>query len=456
SATPSNHSKILVSRVFYPILYGADPTGVQDSSDAILNCVNGAVKEAQTGAQLMPGVNDFGGAIIDFQGGNFKLSKPIRIPSGVGNLVLQSGSFRASSTFPGDRYLLELWSPNSRKLDIPRQQPLKFYPAANKGPAAAVAASAPNIYYEDITVRDFLFDSSFRGGGILVVDSVRTRITTCFFIHFTLQAILVVRGHETFVSNTFIGQRLTVGGDPHERDFSGTGIDLASNDNAVTDVVIFSAAIGILLRGGANMITGVHCYNKATAFGGVGILIKLGGLTQTRIDNCYLDYTGIVTEDPVHLHITNGFFLGDANVVIKSVKGQISGLMIADNIFRGNWNRMIPIVKLEGKFTDVNQVVIDRNDVTGMALKSTVGRLTVAGNGTQWVADFSPVLVFPNMIYHFQYSLYARQGVAGLPAHAVTEVWNNRVMVQSNAVIDAVVSVAVDQYNMVGEEYLLN
>ncbi|KAJ6902491.1 hypothetical protein NC651_020076 [Populus alba x Populus x berolinensis] len=40
------------------------------------------------------------------------------------------------------------------------------------------------------------------------------------------------------------------------RDFSGTAIDLWSNDNAITDV-LFSAAIVVLLRGQSNIPLGV-------------------------------------------------------------------------------------------------------------------------------------------------------------------------------------------------------
>ncbi|RYR64234.1 hypothetical protein Ahy_A03g010362 isoform B [Arachis hypogaea] len=65
----------------------------------------------------------------------------------------------------------------------------------------------------------------------------------------------------------------------------GITIDLTSNYNAVTYVVIFSAAVGVVLRGQDNILTGVHCYNKASSFGGVGTLM-------------------------------NGLFLGDANVLL--------------------------------------------------------------------------------------------------------------------------------------------
>ncbi|KAF9597240.1 hypothetical protein IFM89_016381 [Coptis chinensis] len=427
-------------RVFYPIGYGADPTGAQDSSVAILSSINDAFK-VQSGLELLPGVNDLGGVVIDLQGGNYKIDQPIRLPSGGGNVVIQSGTLRASSIFPGDRHLIELWSPSSPKFqnaDLVRPTNFTDIKAANVG-----------IYYEDITFHDILFDSSFRGGGIFIIDSARIRISDCFFIHFTTEGILVQKGHETYVSNSFLGQQVTIGGNPGERDFTGIGIDLASNDNAITDVVIFSAAIGIVLRGQANMITGVHCYNKATYWGGIGILVRLAGNSQTRIDNCYLDYNAIVLEDPVQVHVSNAFFLGDGNIVLKSVKGQISGLTIVDNLFTGS-PKNVPIVKFDGEFSNIDQVVVDRNTVAGMALKSTVGKLTVAGNGTEWITDFSQILLFPNKINHIQYSFYVR-GQSGIPAHAVTNVTNNVVTVKSDRAVDGVVSVVVDQYNTGGE-----
>ncbi|KAF8411287.1 hypothetical protein HHK36_003834 [Tetracentron sinense] len=444
STLPDSNAK-KNGRVFYPIGYGADPTGAQDSSDAILMALGDAF-QLQNELVLLPGVNDLGGVVIDMQGGNYKISKPIRFPAQGGGNV-HGGTLRASDTFPGDRHLIELWAPDSQKL----QKTTSTHPDN----LANMQVQNVGIYYEGITFRDLLFDSSYRGGGIFVIDSARIRINNCFFIHFTTQGILVQKGHEAFISSCFIGQHLTVGGDKGEKSFSGTGIDLDGNDNAVTDVVIFSAATGVILRGQANILTGVHCYNKATFFGGIGILVKLAGLSQTRIDNCYMDYTGIVMEDPVQVHVTNGFFLGDANIVLRSVKGQISGLNIVDNMFSGDPNLMNPIVKLEGEFIDVDQVVIDRNNVNGMRLKSTVGKLTVAGNGTKWVADFSSLLVFQNRINHFQYSFYYVRGNSAFVANAVTNVSNNVVVVESDKAVDGVVSMVVDQYNMVGEKNLL-
>ncbi|CAL9065736.1 polygalacturonase QRT3 [Musa acuminata AAA Group] len=407
-----------VSKVFDPISFGADSTGAADSSDAIMNTIN-ATFQAQQGKELLPGINDLGGAVVDLQGGNYKISKPIRLPSGGGNVVIRGGTLRADDNFPTDGYLIELHSPSSDQKH--------------------------GFYYEDITFRDILFDSGFRGGGLLVIDSARIRVDNCFFIHFGTEGIHVNSGHETFVSNTFLGQHVTVGGDPGERSFSGTAINLAGNDNAVTDVVIFSAGTGIILSGQANILTGVHCYNKATGFGGVGIYVKLPGNSQTRIDNCYMDYNAIVLEDPVQVHVTNAFFLGDGNVVLKSVNGVISGLTIVDNMFTGNGNAKA-VVEVQGTFNQVDQVVIDRNSVTGMSVKSTTAKLTVAGKADKWVADFSPILLFPDRIKNVQYSLYVN-GNESIPLHAVTSTSNNMVVVEADHVVDGGVWVSVDQYS---------
>ncbi|PWA39827.1 pectin lyase-like superfamily protein [Artemisia annua] len=420
-------------RVFYPIGYGADPGGLQDSTAAIMAAVADAAM-IEDGQQLLPGIKDLGGAIVDLQGGNFKISKPIVIPQNSGNLVIQGGTLRASDTFPAEGYLIELHSPSSTKFS-------KTIANMSHDPFSDMKNRNEPIYYEDITFRDILFDSSNIGGGLFVIDSARTRITNCFFLHFVTEGILVERGHETFISSSFMGQIPTTGGNEHERNFLGTAIDLASNDNVVTDVVIFSAATGIVLRGQANMITGVHCYNKATFFGGVGILVKTG---QIRIDNCYMDYNSIVIQDPTQVHISNGFFLGGGNIVLKSVNGHISGLNIINNMFSGASRST---VEIDGAFTSIDQVVIDQNNARGgMRLKSTVSKLGVAGNGTLWIADFSQVLVFPNRIEHVQYSIYNGAGITGgVGGHAVTNVSGNVVTVETEKQINGIVWFLVDQ-----------
>uniref|UniRef100_A0A6N2MX04 Uncharacterized protein n=1 Tax=Salix viminalis TaxID=40686 RepID=A0A6N2MX04_SALVM len=137
-------------------------------------------------------------------------------------------------------------------------------------------------------------------------------------------------------------------------------------------------------------------------------------------------------EDPIQVQVTNGLFIGDAYIVLQSINGKISGLNIVDNMFKGEGRNLNPIVELDGNFSRIDQVVIERNNVRRMSLKSTVGKLTVAGNGTKWVADFSSVLIFPDKISNFQYSFYVRGVPTENVVHAVTDVSKNMVVVESN------------------------
>ncbi|CAL1402489.1 unnamed protein product [Linum trigynum] len=400
-------------RVYDVTSYGADPTGGRDSTDAFSTVLSDLVKGPNSGTMLKD-IKNFGGAQINLAGGNYLISKPLRFPSGgVGNVVIVGGSLRASDDFPTDGYLIDLSSKSSSDYD-----------------------------YEYITLRDLMLDSNFRGGGIFLNDAVRITIDNCYVTHFTTDGISVNGGHETLIRNTFIGQHITAGGDPDERKFSGTGIALNGNDNAVTDVVIFSAAVGVMITGQANILTGVHCYNKASGFGGTGIYVKLPGLSQTRIVNSYMDFTGITVEDPVQLTISDTFFLGGAYVVFKSVKGVAKGVSVVNNMFSGSGG---DTVRLEGEFNEIDGVLVDGNSVNGgMNLKATVARGSTSANGTSWTVDFNSELLFPNRISHAQYSLVSSTAGA-FPRHALRNVTGNVVVVESDAPVTASVFAAVSQ-----------
>ncbi|WOL15868.1 polygalacturonase QRT3 [Canna indica] len=432
SPSPSQTSKSSAtnsaSRVYHVTDYGADPTGKSDSAAAISKAISAAfAAAAASGLSLFAGIANLGGVEIHLDGGLYLISSPLVLPPGVGNINIHGGSLRAADDFPADRYLIELWAAHS---------------TSQKNSSSADGGASSEYAYEFVTLRDLVLDCNYRGGGIAVVDSLRIGIDNVYIVHFTSEGVSVQAGHETMIRNSFIGQHITAGGDAGEKNFTGTGISLAGNDNAVTDVVIFSADIGVLVSGQANSLTGVHCYNKATGWGGTGIYLKLPGLTQTRITNCYLDYTGIVSEDPVQLHISGSFFLGDANVVLKSVKGVINGVDIVGNMFAGG-GKDVDIVKLDGKFTDVNQVTVSRNSARGMTARSTAARATVDGNGTTWAVDFSPVLLFPDRIGHVQYTLVAAD--SAFPSHRLRNVSANRVVIESDVAVSATVHVEVDQ-----------
>ncbi|KAL9661804.1 hypothetical protein QQ045_026632 [Rhodiola kirilowii] len=409
-------------RVYDVTMYGADPTGKNDSTDAILNALSDAFNISTT-STLISGISDLGGAHINLVGGTYTVSRPIRFPySGVGNFQIHGGTIRASNTFPTDGYLIDL--------------------SINK----KMNGGGVSYNYELVTLRDLLLDANFRGGGISITNSLRISITNCYVTHFTTDGIISRAGHETYIHNSFLGQHITAGGDPGERNFSGTAITLAGNDNAVTDVVIFSAKTGVFISGQANILTGVHCYNKATGFGGTGIYLKVPGLTQTRIVNCYMDYTGIVAEDPVQLLIANSFFLGDAFVLLKSVSGVIDGVNIVDNQFSGSSekNEIVRLDQSKVPFNNVGCILVDRNVAKQMKVRSTVAKASVQDNGTSWTVDFNPTLVFPNRIDQVQYSVGV-DGVGLFPVHVLRSATDNKVVVESNAPVSARVYVRVEQ-----------
>ncbi|KAF2286769.1 hypothetical protein GH714_028903 [Hevea brasiliensis] len=405
------------TRVFEATSFGADPSGKLDSAEALEKAIAAAFQGPKEWF-LMDGITNLGGAQIRLQGGIYKVSQPLKLPAGgAGNLMITGGTLLASDDFPTDGYLIDLSS----------------------------SSSSSSYNYEYITLKDLMLDCNYRGGGISVINSLRTSIDNCYIAHFNTNGILVQKGHETYIRNSFLGQHITAGANPGERNFSGTAINLMGNDNAVTDVVIFSAAIGIMVSGQGNTISGVHCYNKATGFGGTGIYLKLPNLTQTRILNCYLDYTGIVAEDPNQLTITNSFFLGDAYIVLKSINGVAKGITIVDNIFSGS-NKGIDIVQLEqssGPFKEIDQVVVDRNNVQGMNMRATIAKESVQGNGTSWIVDFSPILLFPDLINHVQYSLSVNGTL--FPNYALRSVSENRVVIESDVAVAAKVFVSVNQ-----------
>ncbi|CAF2130475.1 unnamed protein product, partial [Brassica napus] len=95
--------------------------------------------------------------------------------------------------------------------------------------------------FEYITLRDLLIDCNYRSGAIAVINSLRTSIDNCYITRFGhTNGILIQKGHETYIRNSFLGQHITASGDRGERKISGTAVNLIGNHNAITDTVIFS------------------------------------------------------------------------------------------------------------------------------------------------------------------------------------------------------------------------
>lgn len=78
------------SRIHHVTAYGADPTGKTDSTEAIMRAISDAF-QAKDGKVLMTGIANLGGAEIHLEGGSYKISSPLRLPSaGGGNLMVNA------------------------------------------------------------------------------------------------------------------------------------------------------------------------------------------------------------------------------------------------------------------------------------------------------------------------------------------------------------------------------
>jgi hypothetical protein len=163
---------------------------------------------------------------------------------------IHGGTIRAAAGFAEGGYLIEAATTELREEWEERKREGKR--------GAGVEAWRARAAFEGLKLRDLTLDGNFSAGGLLLLNALRTTVSNCYVLRFAGSSvgINVQGGHETLVHHSFLGQRVTSGAHPLEPSFSGTAIVLAGNDNAVSDVVVFSAATGIEITGEANILTG--------------------------------------------------------------------------------------------------------------------------------------------------------------------------------------------------------
>lgn len=100
SASPAPASNPL--RSVSPVQFGGDPTGVKDSTAAVLAalgvCLNASKRSA--GGTFSFGAANAGGCTVDLEGGEFLISQTVAIPTGVSNMKIQGGSLVANAASP--------------------------------------------------------------------------------------------------------------------------------------------------------------------------------------------------------------------------------------------------------------------------------------------------------------------------------------------------------------------
>ena len=114
AAFPSvTHSNDHSANVHVSSFAGADPTGTTDSTAAIQQAIDTAWASVPNPSQWpqkdgAPGP-DLAGRAVDFDGGHYRVSHPLRIPSiGGCNVVFANGALHATAAFPRSRWLVEM------------------------------------------------------------------------------------------------------------------------------------------------------------------------------------------------------------------------------------------------------------------------------------------------------------------------------------------------------------
>lgn len=386
--------------VFYPSAYGADPTGVNDSTSALQRTIDAAFAHVLLpgggGVPFIGGLSNTGGAVVDLQGGGLRVSKPLALGSG-GGMRLCCGTLIAAPSFPTDAFLL-------------------------------VGAG----HLEDITIEDVAFECGGRGGAVQLTNPLRVTIARVFMIHFATIGIHVLKGHEVHVTDSFLGEfewgESGSGTGGKTTNTTGTAIQIDGQDHWISDIVIFYSHRGVVLNGGALVLSNTHIYNN-----GDEALYVAGH--AVRVLGCYFDFSRVVVVDPVAVDISHSLFLGGTGVEIRSsgTGALVSGLTVVNNQFVlgdapssiGDIWEAVYLNTTAGMFRSVNSTDISGNANppatygshvgASQRLRQTVIRQTLRRGflpSASWEFDLTDALVFPVHVapLHVTFSVEAEEG----------------------------------------------
>ena len=224
------------ARVLHPVDFGADPTCTRDSSDAFSQIT--AALGAMAVGNMSDSNRDLGGATVDLQGSCYLLSSTWAIPQWYSNWHVTFGELRAAPSFPPNGTLVQVGTDNCTTWQHACNQNAAFHGVTFDG--AHLAGTTLAIY--------------FTMGAVVDSSSV--------FLNFAQNGILLHSGHESMISDTWIAAYPW--SSPMRRHVTSVGINLASYDAYITNTIVYSAQIGVLITGAANVLNGEQSYCSMT------------------------------------------------------------------------------------------------------------------------------------------------------------------------------------------------
>lgn len=374
---------------------GADPLGVNDSTKAVQAAVDAAL--AHVGQSTFEGKADLMGATVHLGGGEYVVASSIWVKNAA-NLRFCCGSLRAASGFGGDDHMLTV----------------------NGG--------------EDLTFDHLMLDCERSAVGALNFDnSLRVHLSQIYVMHFPGIGIHVTGGHEVHVSHCYLGE-YRWGEQRQVEAVTGTAIQIDGQDHWISDTIIFSSLYGIVLNGGASIVTNTHIYDCGDAAVALPQRMMEAAVyvkgNSVRLVGNYFDYSPVVLVDPVAVHVTQSLFLGGVGVEVRSSGPDafVSGLQVTHNEFVSSgtddprpWEP-IRVNESAGSFATVNETAVVDNSFPvatygrpkgfGVSRRSTVVRRAMRlDNATSWSFDLSNELAFPRLgVEHVTHEVLLHSG----------------------------------------------
>ena len=378
---PPRHTQASAWAPLYPAAYGADPTGLADSTAAFAACLRALLARNSSGHADEGGTTDLGGAVMDLQGGDYLVSAPLVFPSNYSNYGLIHGTLRASAGFPPGAFLVEVGTPGAY--------------CSNWGDSCS----------ENASLEDLLLDGSgVAGGGVRFNAVIGVNAgPDLFVVNFTDKGIVLEGGHEVLLHQSWVGACWYTPPSACWLNSSAlgntTGIWVNGNDHLIDSTIVFAAQSGIVVDGAANLLTAVHTWNTQS-----GSLPSAAGIAvnvwQNRLVSPYLDFVPLVLKGAALTTVTGAFFLGGAQLVFVPhpsgypVQGVVvTGSQYADS---GDAPDVVALDDALPGFTGLQDVTITgaMSDSPTMPRRSTVCTLTQRAAPPPWVFDFAPCLAF--------------------------------------------------------------
>lgn len=262
--------------------FGADPTGVADSTQAIQNAVDYAFS---TGAKIEITGND----------GVYKVGSSIVYPAG-SLVTLRNMKLVASSTFDVSRYVIEVTSQDA------------------------------GLCNHDLSFEDLLIDASHRGGCLKIDNYIRVTVFNCTFLHFSTCGVRLdktIDSHECLISKVWAFEYLYGESGYLTPTPTSVGLQINSFDNAVNQYVSYYTGYGIVVNAQYNLISQAH------VGGGTYAIHITQNASWTSIAQSYVDSASVLWENPWNSEITGTKFLHNTSntafafVVMKPMSANV-------------------------------------------------------------------------------------------------------------------------------------